>query len=67
MKAKLVEVQVVPDTELAALALRRAKEVKLTIDTAQQLDESRVVIALPDGGFAKDGAKVSFELGVAEE
>ncbi len=66
MKAKLVEVQAVSDADLASLALLRAKQVKVTIDSAQELDASRVEIALPEGGFTRDGSKVSFELGVAK-
>ena len=66
MRAKLVEVQPVPDTALQLLAHQRAEEVKAFILSKQQLDTGRVTENPPEGGFARDGAKVSFELGVAK-
>ncbi|MDP0496579.1 MAG: DUF748 domain-containing protein [Verrucomicrobiota bacterium JB024] len=66
MRAKLVEVQEVPDTALQLLAHQRAEEVKAFILSKQQLDTGRVTENPPEGGFARDGAKVSFELGVAK-
>ncbi|MBC2596376.1 DUF748 domain-containing protein [Ruficoccus amylovorans] len=66
MKAKLVEVQEVPDTLLQLLAHQRAEEVKTFILASQELDAGRVAEEAPEGGFAQDGSKVSFKLGVAK-
>ncbi len=66
MKAKLIEVEDVPDTALRGLAHQRADEVKEFMVSQQKLDAARITENPPEGGFAKDGSKVSFELGVAK-
>lgn len=66
MKNKLAEAQQVPDEALATLASQRAVVVKDYLLSQQELDAGRISISEPEGGFARDGAKVTFELAVAE-
>ncbi|MEM8549287.1 MAG: DUF748 domain-containing protein [Verrucomicrobiota bacterium] len=67
MREKLEEKQAVPAVAFVQLAQDRADAVRNAIITDQTLDASRVRTAAPEGGYAEDGAKVTFQLGVAQE
>ncbi|MEM9226725.1 MAG: hypothetical protein AAGA45_02050, partial [Verrucomicrobiota bacterium] len=66
MREKLEDKQTVSAVTFVQLAQDRADAVRNAIIADQILDASRVRTVTPEGGYASDGAKVTFQLGVAQ-